>query len=263
MACVIDRLTYKTFATLAGHGDLVAIVGAGGKTSTMFALAAALAGRGMTVITTKSTTVHRPTLERGPPVAVIAEERWAAELPSLLRRQPVASVVTAAPSERRWDGVRPESAAWLMEASGADVVIVEADGARGRLLKSPADHEPAMPPQASIVMPVTSLRAVGQQLAMRHVHRPEHVAAVLHLQMYERLTVEHIGTLVLSPESGLKSAPANARVWPVLTSASQVPQSDLEALIGRLSDHPRVAGCVVAWYGLHETNFSALRTHSS
>ncbi len=41
-----NRASHRTCAELAGRGDLVAIVGAGGKTSTLFTLAAAPAERG-------------------------------------------------------------------------------------------------------------------------------------------------------------------------------------------------------------------------
>ena len=55
-----------SLAEIAGPGDIVAIVGAGGKTTTMFALASALAERGLRVVTTKSTTIHRPSMARAP-----------------------------------------------------------------------------------------------------------------------------------------------------------------------------------------------------
>ncbi len=236
----------ETFARLADRGDVVAIVGAGGKTTTMFALAAALTARGLTVVTTKSTVIHRPTFARGPRAVVIPQHRWAGELPDLLRAERVLTVVVAQPSERRWDGVPPEAAFDLLKASGADVVIVEADGARSRLLKAPADHEPAMPPTASVVLPVASLLALGRPLSPRHVHRPERVTALLGIGLDETVSADHIARLLLHPNGGLKSAPAGARVWPVLARVDTAGRADVERILRALGRHPRVSGWVTA-----------------
>ncbi len=252
----------QTFATLADRGDVVAIVGAGGKTTTMFALAEALAARGLRVVTTKSTAIHRPTLARSPGVFVVPPERWAAELPELLAERRVITVVTGAPSDRRWDGVPPELADELRVQAGADVAIVEADGARRRLLKAPAPHEPAMPPMATIVMPVASLRAVGKPLIGRHAHRPELVAEVLGIEPGTRLRGEHIAGLLLSPHGGIKSAPQSAQVWPTLTECEAVDDSILRSIVAELMAHPRVAGWVSADGSAGAWCYrAALRTH--
>ena len=234
----------ETFAGLADRGDVVAIVGAGGKTTTMFALAAALTARGLTVVTTKSTVIHRPTFARGPRVVVVPQHRWAAELPDVLGTERMLTVVVAQPSERRWDGVPPEAASDLLEASGADVVIVEADGARSRLLKAPAEHEPAMPPTANVVLPVASLLALGRPVSARHVHRPELVTELLGIGPNEPVLADHVARLLLHPDGGLKSAPAAARVWPVLTRADAAGRADLRHITLALERHPRVSGWV-------------------
>ena len=233
-------------ADIAGPGDIVAIVGAGGKTTTMFALARALAKRGLRVMTTKSTTIHRPSLARAPKLLVVPPASWRAELPAALDEHPVVTVVTAAPTPRRYDGIPPELAPQLLEASGADVLIVEADGARRRLLKAPADHEPAMPSGATLVMPVACLAAVGRPLAERHVHRPELVAEILGVNLGTPLTVDHVLMLLLNPRAGRKSAPATARVWPVLTAANEAAPDQLATLRTALDAHRTVTGWIEA-----------------
>ena len=252
----------QTFARLANRGDVVAIVGAGGKTTTMFALAEALAERGLRVVTTKSTAIHRPTLARSPGVFVVPPERWADELPELLAKRPVITVVTGEPSDRRWDGVPAELADQLRVQARADVAIVEADGARRRLLKAPAAHEPAMPPMATVVMPVASLRAVGKPLAARYAHRPELVAEVLGIEPGTRLCGRHIAALLLSPCGGLKSAAEDARVWPTLTSCEAVDDSVRRSIVAELMAHPRVAGWVCADGAARTWRYgAALSTH--
>ena len=129
-----DAATACSLADIAGPGDIVAIVGAGGKTTTMFALASALSERGLRVVTTKSTTIHRPSMARAPRLLVSPPDRWRTELPPALDVHPVVTVVTAAPTPRRYNGIPPDLAPDLLSASGADVLIAEAVGARRRLL---------------------------------------------------------------------------------------------------------------------------------
>lgn len=60
----------------------------------------------------------------------------------------------------------------------ADVVLVEADGAKMLPLKAPAEHEPAIPPCADAVVAVAGLDGVGQAVEAA-CHRPERVRALL------------------------------------------------------------------------------------
>ncbi len=235
-----------SLAEVAGPGDIVAIVGAGGKTTTMFALANTLAARGLRVVTTKSTTIHRPSMARAPRLLVSPPDRWRTELPPVLDVHPVVTVVTAAPTPRRYDGIPPELAPDLLSASGADVLIVEADGARRRLLKAPASHEPAMPPSATLVIPVACLAAIGRPLAERHVHRPELVAEILGIDLGNPLTIDHVLTLLLDPRAGRKAAPPTARLWPVLTAVDKIETEQLNALRASFNAHPNVTGWIEA-----------------
>lgn len=244
--------------SIAAPGDIVAIVGAGGKTSTMFALSRALAAAGRRVVTTKSTIIYRPTMARSPGVVEVPAERWATELRALLNERREVTVVTGSAGPDRWRGVPADRVAELRHAAGADHVIVEADGARGRLLKAPADHEPAMPYAAAVVMPVVNLRAVGRAVASEHVHRPELAAALLGISVDDVIGVEHVPRVLLDESGGLKRAPANARVWPVLAGVDAVDQQHVETLLQRLVGHPRVSGVVTAD---RDGRYTALAAH--
>ena len=193
--------------SIAAPGDIVAIVGAGGKTSTMFALSRALAAAGRRVLTTKSTIIYRPTMAQSPGVVEVPPDRWATELRGLLDERRELTVVTGSAGPDRWQGVPADRMPELRDAAGADQVLVEADGARGRLLKAPAAHEPAMPETASVVMPVVNLRAVGQRIDSGQVHRPELVAALLRIPEDGVIGIEHLPKVLLDESGGLKRAP--------------------------------------------------------
>ena len=245
-------------ASIAAPGDIVAIVGAGGKTSTMFALSRALAAAGRRVLTTKSTIIYQPTMAQSPGVVEVPPERWATELRDLLDERREVTVVTGSAGPDRWQGVPADRIEDLRDAAGADGVIVEADGARGRLLKAPAEHEPAMPASATVVMPVVNLRAVGRRIDSENVHRPELVAALLGISADRVIGADHLPKVLLDASGGLKRAPAKSRVWPVLAGADAVEPREVEALLQRLAEHPRVSGVVMAD---REWRYTALAAH--
>ena len=232
--------------SIAAPGDIVAIVGAGGKTSTMFALSRALAAAGRRVLTTKSTIIYGPTMAQSPGLVEVPPERWATELRGLLDERREVTVVTGSAGPDRWRGVPADRMTELRDAAGADCVIVEADGARGRWLKAPAAHEPAMPDSAAVVMPVVNLRAVGQRIDSEQVHRPELVAALLGIPEDAVIGIEHVPKVLLDASGGLKRAPASARVWPVLAGVDAVEPQQVEALGHRLAEHRRVSGVLLA-----------------
>ncbi len=232
--------------SIAAPGDIVAIVGAGGKTTTMFALSRALAATGRRVLTTKSTIIHKPTMAQSPGVVEVSPERWSNELRRQLDERRELTVVVGSAGPDRWQGVPADRTVELRNAARADHVIVEADGARGRLLKAPAAHEPAMPASAAVVMPVVNLRAIGRALNAEHVHRLELVAALLGIPEDGVFGIEHVAKVLLDASGGLKRAPADARVWPVLAGVDAVDRRAVQDLLRRLTEHPRVTGVVTA-----------------
>ena len=139
---------------------LITIVGAGGKTTTMYTLASELAQRGKRVITTTTTQIFYP--EPGETDALIV----AAETPLLLQNIREAwqhqKRITVAGTFLRTDklaGLQPEQPYELLMKSGADAVIVEADGARHRMIKAPAEHEPVIPLQTNVALLMISAEA--------------------------------------------------------------------------------------------------------
>jgi probable selenium-dependent hydroxylase accessory protein YqeC len=61
--------------------------------------------------------------------------------------------------------------------SRAELVLVEADGARGRSLKVPAPHEPVVPRSTTVLVVMAALDVLGEPLDESRVHRLELVAA--------------------------------------------------------------------------------------
>ncbi len=89
--------------------------------------------------------------------------------------------------------------------------LVEADGARGRWIKAPADYEPVIPPCADVVCVVANLDAIGRPLDGRVAHRAERIAELTGASLGDAVTPELIVDLLSHPEGGFKGIPAGAR----------------------------------------------------
>jgi len=89
------------------------------------------------------------------------------------------------------------------------LVIVEADGARSKVVKAPAAHEPMVPPTATHVVVVIGADALDRVIE-DVAHRPMSVAAVCGCGPYSRLTVQRAATLLTSDRGGRKGVPPGA-----------------------------------------------------
>jgi probable selenium-dependent hydroxylase accessory protein YqeC len=190
----------------------VCLVGAGGKKTTLYRLAALHPGRiGITA------TVH--TL---PVPDSLAAERMVEPLSLLITQVPDAATRTrvvafAQPSQKhgRLAGLPPAEASRIHREAGFDVTFIKADGARTRWVKAPAEDEPQLPEDATTVIPVVSAQAIGQPLTEQIAHRVERITAVTGANPGEPLTCEHIARLLAHPEGALK-ATGNATVVPLI-----------------------------------------------
>ena len=157
------------------RGDVVAVVGAGGKTTLVYRLAAEARAAGLRVLVT--TTTHMGTLPEAVtgPVLVEDEAADAAKVRDALAAQGRATLLGRRIRPDKLAGLTPERVDELRAV--ADLVLVEADGARGRSLKVPAAHEPVLPRTTSLVVVVAALDVLGEPLTEERVHRLELVQA--------------------------------------------------------------------------------------
>ena len=173
---------------------VVALVGAGGKTSTLYALARQGVDNGKKVaVTTTTHILPHPAL----PLAGSLTE-----LTALLADRPAATWGRYALPDKLSGGGPPAEALAV-----ADLVLVEADGARLHPLKAPADHEPVIPPEADAVVALAGLDCIGQTVGAI-CHRPERVCALLGVGMDHVLTPADAAAVLSHPQGGRKGVGA-------------------------------------------------------
>lgn len=152
---------------------VISIIGAGGKTSLMFRLARELADSGRTVLTTTTTKIFMPEKEDSPYILIAdAMDDLIENSRSCLDRYPHFSAACAHESASgKLHGFPGTVIDQLWQAALFDWIIVEADGARRKPLKSTDSHEPVIPSATTHLILVAGLDAVGEVLDDHHVHR--------------------------------------------------------------------------------------------
>jgi probable selenium-dependent hydroxylase accessory protein YqeC len=153
-------------------GDVVAFVGAGGKSGAILAVSGGLTEEGMKVLVAPTTKMLSSEADSiGPLVTSEDAGDLCAKTERAFSGAPAVVVGSGMLSKNRVGGVDPE---WVGDLAGlADVVLVEADGSRRRPIKGTAVHEPAIPGAATLVVAVGNVRALGTPVDEEHVHRPE------------------------------------------------------------------------------------------
>ncbi|GIL11865.1 MAG: MoeA-like protein [Chloroflexota bacterium] len=108
----------------------------------------------------------------------------------------------------------------LLDSIDSDVLLIEADGARGLPLKAPKAHEPVIPAEATLVMPVASLSVLGQPLDEEHVYNAEAIDTRYGFGIGSRIKSPWVAQVIRDETLGLKGVPDKARVVALL---NQVP----------------------------------------
>jgi len=242
-------------------GEVVSFVGAGGKTSAMVRLAWELANAGKGVVFTTTTHILEPLITQTRVILLETDEQAILDqLPDLVRRYRVVALAAGyadnspdageAPliqKARKLQGIVPGLIDRIAGLPDIDHVLVEADGARGRSLKAPADHEPVIPVSTTLLVPMAALDVVGRPLEAAWVHRPERLSALCHLAAGQALSPKAVAAILAHPQGGLKGCPPGARVVPFLnkveTTKDQAVAADIAAILLHCSQiHHVVAG---------------------
>lgn len=192
---------------------VVTLVGGGGKTSLMYALARQARDSGRTVIVTTSTHIMPH------PGIYLTDDPDPAELAAHVQEHGIITLGTMSRADKL-SGVGEIEAC----KQAADVVLIEGDGAKLRPLKVPAAHEPVIPPGTDAVVAVAGVDSVGQPI--RDIcHRIEQVCALLDKSPNAVVEEEDVVRILSSPRGSRKSVSPQMSFRCVLNKADVNPDA--------------------------------------
>lgn len=240
--------TADSWEHLVSGKRLIAVAGAGGKKSTMYALASRCSGRaGIT------TTVNCPLPPSELRIHLVVKDEatlmeavrdTSREYRRIFFAQPGKHVDWAA-------GIQASLVTRIHDAHLFDTVLVKSDGARRRLIKAPADGEPIYPSGTEMVLYLVSAHALGRKLNSGIAHRLEEFMAVTGASEETIIRPEHIVRLLTSGLGALKGVAPEACLVPVINrvdSPARLRQAR-EIAEQALSKTSRLSGVVLARMG--------------
>ena len=193
-------------------GGIISLVGAGGKTSLMSALAAELSDRGDPVLATTTTKIADP--ESSQPGVVVVEKNLRVLIERCRTALEDKLIVTAAADysqpRNKLMGFSPAAIAELWRSGLFRWIIIEADGAARKPIKAPADHEPVIPADSKWVVGLVGLLCIGEPFSDQWVFRPDRFRRISGLNHGEPISPAATATALVHPQGILKGSPGAA-----------------------------------------------------
>lgn len=223
-------------------GDIVAFVGAGGKTSALIALGAELSDCAWLVLATTTTRIGRGQLELMP--ASRPFQRDPSRFSQLLESERFLFLYDRICAEKVY-GFAAGRIDRILPSINFDICLIEADGARMLPLKAPRAHEPAIPACATLIVPIVSLAVLGKPLDENHVYNAGALADRYGYAPGMPVKPEWIARMLCDEAMLLKNVPAHARVVALLNQVPRAGETLDQAnfIAKRIMDAPAADGC--------------------
>jgi probable selenium-dependent hydroxylase accessory protein YqeC len=235
---VIKRTTPSTLVKDLGlkPREVIALVGAGGKTSLMYTLAKELRSFNHKVITTTTTKIYPPESWQSPALILGGAEIWPDMRQALDRFGHVTWAGGRAPGNKL-AGVLPVHLSTLWASGLPDFLIVEADGSAQRPIKAPGSGEPVVPMETTLFISIVGLSALNKPLNKDQAFRPEIISLLTGVPLGAPMTWETIARLMVHSEGGLKGWLTGMRAVILLNQSDAEPEPGLgDRLAGRIEE---------------------------
>jgi probable selenium-dependent hydroxylase accessory protein YqeC len=229
-----------------GH-ELISLVGAGGKTTAMFALAQALKSLHKRVLVTTTTNIFYP--EKDECDVVIVNEAPDASMFHGVSGGTITALGGTVVNERKLAGVAKGFIEKLHQGGLFDYILVECDGSKRKPIKAAAPYEPIVPANTTRTIGAIGLDAVGQPIDEDHVHRAEIFCTVVGRRLGGLLDTQAVVELIVSPQGLFKGVPETSPRSVLLNKADTSEQRDCAAAITAGLQHKagaRLERCVTA-----------------
>lgn len=215
-----DYVTYGvhsfSWADILAQYRLVSVMGAGGKTKLLWNIGQALWAKHQQCIVTTTTKMwkHRP---EGVSLVLGGNRQ---ELRNKLKKNGYRNILLGleVTSKQKLLGMPYEALDDIQQDNRTVTLLVEADGARGKIFKAHAMHEPCIPPHSDLVILVVHMGIISKMLSDKYVHRAELLPKYfpfLDMSINQQgCTVSQLAQMLQSPHGYL------AKAMPAIQSAS-------------------------------------------
>jgi len=225
----------QTALGLGGKG-VISIVGAGGKTTLMYALARELTAAGRRVLTTTTTKILPPAPDESPATIIARSPREIIEKASLLLEYYAHLTIASEqlPENRKLRGLEFSVIERISTSNLFDFIIIEADGAAGRSLKVCASHEPVVYPFSDRVVGLAGLDVVGNPLTEERVFRSALFSGITGVKIADAITEESVSKALIHDLSLISVTKPDSEIIAFLNKADSIERRRSGERIGGL-----------------------------
>jgi len=227
--------------------ELISVVGAGGKTSTMFRLAQELKALGKKVLVTTTTNIAFS--ETSQADRLILDSSKDIFFLSRVETGTIACLGSGVLNDKgKLAGIDREFVDEIYQKHLFDYIVVEADGSKRKPIKAPAHYEPVIPRETTRVIGVIGLDALGKTITDEYVHRPNLFCSITGKKMGETIDRKCIIDLIRSEDGSFKDVPQGCRKYVVFNKADHADrQEEAKITSNQLKEmHFPVNGLIVA-----------------
>lgn len=178
----------------------------------MYRLALELAEKQKRILVTTTTMIFHPEVKNRP-----YNLFFTGCVNSLLKNiSPKVGTITVAGAELIADGKKikgysPLDINQIKDNGQFDIILIEADGARGKPIKAPAENEPVIPENTDIIAGIVGMDSLGKIINSNNVHRPEIFTTITNSSMGDKIEAQLIINLLNSPLGLFKETSPKSR----------------------------------------------------
>lgn len=228
--------------------EVICFVGAGGKTTAMFRLAAELKALGGKVLVTTTTNIAYPRSDQCD--SVILDATGEAGIFSNISAGAIVCWGGGIVEKeiKKFMSVEPGAIDRIYRSGIFDCILVEADGAKHKPIKAPAQYEPVIPASTTTLIGSIGLDAIGRPINDTVVHRPGLFCAITGKSMHDAIRVEDIISLVAAPDGLFKGAGVHAKKILLLNKADtpELQRYAKNSISGIVSRYDGLTCCIIA-----------------
>lgn len=201
------------------RGEMVSLIGAGGKTTTIFRLAKELRGQGWKVLVTTTTKIFKPAKPHIDRLFLVEDVQSLIDVCAEITGPVVIGAGCGVNQEGKLLGMPVDWLDRMNHDQVFDAILVEADGAASRWFKVPKDGEPVIPPSCQATIWVVAIKVIGKPITDDWVHRAARARELLGLPADTTVSEEIILQLLQHEAGCRKGIPPASRQLALINQA--------------------------------------------
>ncbi|WP_227764872.1 selenium cofactor biosynthesis protein YqeC [Zhaonella formicivorans] len=195
---------------------VITLVGAGGKTSTLLAMAHEVQEKGIKTIITTTTKMAGDEVAGFKLILHNSLEKLSSGLAAGLHQAGAVVVGRGMSAEGKLLGIAPEWVSVLSDYSPDCIFLIEGDGAARKPFKAPGNNEPVVPDRTNLLIGLVGVDAIGLSLTEDNIHRAHRVSSLTGLPLGADLTVQAIAEVMMHRHGYKKNLPPHAEYLAVI-----------------------------------------------